>query len=134
MSMHWYPFGGYGLYLDKDEADAFVQAYSNLYFDGGADEADVMSNLDGQILDANESIDGWSVRALDGHDGLGDAYAEGIFLYGPRKGSCLTSDAANLYRDAKEMAGELFAMYGDCLPKDFDYPRHLAEIQGAIAG
>lgn len=134
MSTHCYPFGGYGLYLDEDDARSFVGAYSDRYFDGGADEIDVMSHIDGQRLAFDEPIDGWTVRTLDGRDAIGGEYAKGIFLYGPKAGTCLADDNDGLYANAMEMAGELFAMYGDCLPDDFDYVAHLAEVQGTTEG
>lgn len=133
MSQHAYPVSGYGLYLDPDEFEAFANAYAKAYSDGQYDRYDVIAALPAGswlLTNAMDDLDWWSVRPLDEHATFGGEWAEGAFVAGPVAGSCIATDSANLYRSLDEMAGTMFGVMGDCLPKGFDCKAHLAELEG----
>lgn len=132
MSMHTYPVGGYGLYVNDREAATMLE---HARLTGVVGQEDDMANLayaiDASLLDGSYELDGWSVWLR--HDPTAELeYAQGLFLYANRRGSVVATDLDDLYLTEDDMIDELRAGYGSLLPDSFDYSAHLGEFRGTL--
>lgn len=122
MSMNYYPYHEYGLYIPKDDFNHLIQKYKEVN--------------DLNELDDDEVID-YYLEARDIDDTYNDYNActllidrteeiEGYFLPSQKNGSIFKSDTHLLYNTPQDMADEFKAEFGELLPKDFDYVKNLA--------
>ena len=134
MSMHYGGDQGYGLFLNKDEADAFAREYAAKE-DGDMDIWDIFIELEASCL-SDDNYDMREVHHLDGkaHGDVTNDFVDGIFLYAKKQG-CITLEHSNYaYKDLGEMADEFRTAYGEYLPENFNYVGHLCHFLGANFG
>ena len=140
MSMHYGGEQGYGLFLNTEEAEAFVHKYVMANFLYGEDgecygEDDVYAELSASHL-CDDCYDIRKIWHLDGkaHKEDNDAFVDGLFLYAEKQGCIFLDHSDDAYANPSEMADEFRQAYGNYLPDDFDYVTHLCFLLGANFG
>ncbi|MCI5760063.1 MAG: hypothetical protein MR218_08440, partial [Eubacterium sp.] len=127
MSMHFGGEQGYGLFLNTEEAEAFVHKYATTNFlSEDEDEYDVYCEIGASDL-CDDRYDIRQIWHLDGkaHKEDGDTFVDGIFLYAEKQGCIVLDHSDDAYANLFEMADEFRQAYGNYLPDDFDYVAHL---------
>ena len=94
-------------------------------------------DLDASYL-CDDEYDLRHVMHLDGkkHKEDNNAFVDGAFLYAKKQGSVVRNEKLTdrTYASLSEMAEEFRELYGEYLPSDFDYVRHLCHFLGAQLG
>lgn len=134
MSMHYNGEQGYGLFLNKEEADIFAHEYAAKE-DVDMDIWDITIELGGSYL-CDDEYDLRHVWHLDKkeHQEDDEDFVDGLFLYAKKQG-CITLENSNYaYKNLDEMAEEFRTVYGEYFPDNFDYVGHLCHFLGANFG
>lgn len=134
MSMHYGGEQGYGLFLNKEEADVFVHEYAAKE-DTDMDIWDVTIELGGSYL-CDDEYDLRHVCHLDQkeHPEDDEDFVDGIFLYAKKQGCISLEKSDHAYKNLDEMADEFRTAYGEYFPDNFDYVGHLCHFLGANFG
>ncbi|WP_444707619.1 hypothetical protein ACT26D_06425 [Megasphaera elsdenii] len=139
MSMHNYPVYGYGLFLNKDEADAFIRTCLKDQFGDKEDEkedygADFwnMDNREGMfyVTVTDDEYDTAFVSHLFVESDMdGDDFVEGLFLDSGKTGTIVPELKNDMYKNKEEFFDYFKNWIGDCLPEGFDYEAHAVLFQ-----
>jgi hypothetical protein len=129
---------GYGMYLNDDELEKFVDAISH---DEQYEEEygwrvecamDLTQQFDVALLNYDEMWGGWRVRFIDNDYytlSADETELTGAFFFAQKQGSIIAG-SDHLYSSVDEIVNEMREEYGEYLPDGFDYAKHIAFMCG----
>lgn len=129
---------GYGMYLDNNELEEFVDAISH---DEQHEEEygwrveyamDLTQQFDVALLNYDEMWDGWRVRFVDNDYytfSADDTELTGAFFFAQKQGSIIAG-SDQLYSSIDDIVNEMRDEYGEYLSDGFDYAKHIAFMCG----
>jgi hypothetical protein len=129
MSMVYGAEAGYGMFLNSDERDAFVEKMAKIK---ELDEMDVLPEEGASNLSLDDGYESWDIDFLSGNHSVDDGDDEngGCFFYANKQGGIIKGKT-DLYDSLSDMADEFRKKYGDVLPDDFNYEGHLAHLRAS---